>query len=308
MKLRTRTAATTGTAAALALIAAAPFARAQDKKEASPAPSASPAATQASPAPTEKSGATAPKAGASPAASPKPGSSASPTVTVSPSAPIPIAITVNAPPPPAPPVESGANNWAAGILGIGMLVVAGYFGLKYARQRGMTVSDTLKQMGVTMPQDGGGQQVPLKAVAPQPAPLPPLPSLADLPTVAVGPGQAAPGVASVAAAAPPAAPSYQTGAPRLVGIGGPVQGETFSLTGPFTIGRDAVNSLALAQDTGVSRRHARVEQMNGKWTLFDENSSNGSYINKQRVPGSLFLHPGDEIQIGNSRFRFEGQA
>ena len=169
----------------------------------------------------------------------------------------------------------------------------------------MTVADGLKKMGVEMPQDGVANTVPLKAAKPQAAPLPPLPSLSDLP--AAGPASGV-GVVVNTATGGVAAPTanYRTGEPRLVGIAGPAQGETFLLAEPFSIGRDDGNTLALTQDTTLSRRHARVEKQNGRWVVADDGSSNGTFVNGQRVPGTAFLHPGDEIQAGSVRFRFEG--
>ena len=204
-----------------------------------------------------------------------------------------INVTVAAPAPP----EPKSNNWAAGVVGLALLTGLGFFGLRYARQRGLTVPDALQKMGVEMPQDGAAQGArPLRPVAPQ---QPPLPSLADLPS-------AGPAIMT-ATSAPPitAAPAYR-GEPRLVGLEGAVAGVTLDLTEPFSIGRDAENALALTQDATVSRRHASVEPENGGWMVRDNGSSNGTYVNGVRLTGAQPLRPGDEIKIGSSRLRFEG--
>ena len=73
----------------------------------------------------------------------------------------------------------------------------------------------------------------------------------------------------------------------------------------MTFGRDAANSVSLANDTTVSRRHASLRTEGDGFIVTDEGSSNGIYVNGVRVSGSQPLRPGDEVQIGNTRFRFE---
>ncbi|GAB4457493.1 MAG: hypothetical protein OHK0029_17380 [Armatimonadaceae bacterium] len=206
----------------------------------------------------------------------------------------------------APPATPGTtNDWLPGVIGIILLGTGLFYGIRYAREKGITVADVLKRMGMEMPQDGAGTTVPLKAAKPEPAPLPPLPSLTDLAaagaasragvTMAVASGGVATGNAN-----------YRTGTPRLVGISGSVQSETFPLTDTLTIGRETDNSLSLTQDTGVSRYHARLERQNGGWVVADLGSSNGTFVNGAKISGTHPLQPGDEIHVGSSRFRFEG--
>lgn len=57
----------------------------------------------------------------------------------------------------------------------------------------------------------------------------------------------------------------------------------------------------------ISRVHARIELVNGVCRLFDEGSSNGTYVNGQRVHRSRKLRIGDVIRIGDREFRFAGQ-
>jgi hypothetical protein len=202
----------------------------------------------------------------------------------------------------APPSDSsGANNFLPGVIGIGLLVAAGIYGLRWAKNRGMTVAGSLKQIGVEMPQDGQGTAV--SHLKPSPPPPPPLPSLAELPSAGAA---STAGVAASGGSASNGAAA--TGKPRLVGLAGVVSGETFPLDEAFSVGREEGNSLALTQDTTVSRRHARVEPLNGGWAVVDAGSSNGTYVNGTRVSNAQPLSPGDEIQMGSVRFRFEGRG
>jgi S1-C subfamily serine protease len=67
----------------------------------------------------------------------------------------------------------------------------------------------------------------------------------------------------------------------------------------FTIGRDAACDLTLA-DGKASRRHAALRVLpDGRATLYDLGSSNGTFVNGQRVQ-SVLLAGGEQIQIGDT--------
>ncbi|HPO73690.1 MAG TPA: FHA domain-containing protein, partial [Armatimonadota bacterium] len=102
----------------------------------------------------------------------------------------------------------------------------------------------------------------------------------------------------------PAAP-VSTGAPRLVVVQGPALGSSVTLgDASVVIGRAAEADLSLLQDNTVSRRHASVVPQDGGYLIRDEGSSNGTFVNGQRVTERL-LQLGDEIQVGSTRIRFE---
>ncbi|BAZ38358.1 FHA domain-containing protein [Calothrix sp. NIES-4101] len=86
------------------------------------------------------------------------------------------------------------------------------------------------------------------------------------------------------------------------------QGETQTLKQPqkiWTIGRDRASGIHLT-DTYVSRRHAAIQYLDAEqsFCLIDFNSTNGSYINGERVFQSVKLKDGDEIRLGNVVFYF----
>jgi FhaA, N-terminal domain/FHA domain len=71
-----------------------------------------------------------------------------------------------------------------------------------------------------------------------------------------------------------------------------------------TLGRSRQCDVML-DDPNVSRTHAEVRPRGGSWVLSDLGSTNGSRLNGSRVKGSEVLKPGDEIELGTSRIKFE---
>jgi hypothetical protein len=76
---------------------------------------------------------------------------------------------------------------------------------------------------------------------------------------------------------------------------------------PVTLGRAAGNDLSLASDGTVSGRHAIVERQENGWTIRDLHSSNGTYVNGQRLDGPRLLRPGDLVTLGKERVAFRIQ-
>jgi len=92
--------------------------------------------------------------------------------------------------------------------------------------------------------------------------------------------------------------------PRLVAIEGPLCGRTFYLDEPaFSIGRLVSNDICL-EDPLVSRKHCVIRTEAEHYVIQDLNSTNGTYINSERVNAAL-LKEGSLIGIGASRFLFE---
>jgi putative serine protease PepD len=77
-------------------------------------------------------------------------------------------------------------------------------------------------------------------------------------------------------------------------------GKTVPVEGTeFTIGREAGVDLVLA-DGKASRRHAALRALpDGRATLYDLGSSNGTFVNGQRIQSTL-LQGGEQIQIGDT--------
>ena len=91
--------------------------------------------------------------------------------------------------------------------------------------------------------------------------------------------------------------------PRLVAIEGPLYGRSFYLHEPaLSIGRLVSNDICL-EDPFVSRKHCVIRTENEHFVIQDLNSSNGTFINGERVDAGL-LKEGSLIGIGSSLFLF----
>jgi len=72
----------------------------------------------------------------------------------------------------------------------------------------------------------------------------------------------------------------------------------------ITIGRLPENDLVLS-DPQVAGRHARIASMEGRWVIFDQDTTAGTYVNRQRVHVSD-LKDGDEILIATHKVFLDG--
>jgi len=78
----------------------------------------------------------------------------------------------------------------------------------------------------------------------------------------------------------------------------------FALSTPVTIiGRSPSCDIDL-DHTSVSRKHARIEEVNGAFTVLDLGSRNGTKVNGIDLPQSQ-LQPGDVLFIGEVQLRFD---
>jgi hypothetical protein len=81
---------------------------------------------------------------------------------------------------------------------------------------------------------------------------------------------------------------------------GPRAGQAFDLNKPvITIGREAGNDVVL-EDPQVSRHHARLTLQAGGYVVEDLGSTNGTFINEQRVMGPRPANPGDQLRLGDN--------
>ncbi len=89
----------------------------------------------------------------------------------------------------------------------------------------------------------------------------------------------------------------------VVRAGGGRAGEHFPLRGQrTTIGRSPDCDIFL-DDVTVSRRHAVIVRAGDRFSIEDQGSLNGTFLNRRRVESAV-LDDGDELQIGKYRLVF----
>jgi pSer/pThr/pTyr-binding forkhead associated (FHA) protein len=90
------------------------------------------------------------------------------------------------------------------------------------------------------------------------------------------------------------------GTPQLRITAGRQQGTVINLDptqSRWTIGSDPDRDIML-DDPGVSRQHAEISSVNGRWKLVDQMSANGTFVNDERAV-TAFLASGDRIRFGS---------
>ena len=90
------------------------------------------------------------------------------------------------------------------------------------------------------------------------------------------------------------------GPKHLVVTAGPLSGTRITLgEQAILIGRADDSTLVLTDDF-ASSRHARLTNRGGQWYVEDLGSTNGTYLDQQRVQGPLLVGSGQPIRIGQT--------
>ena len=142
----------------------------------------------------------------------------------------------------------------------------------------------------------GADLPPVFAEAPPAAPSGPAPACAPMPaTSAFRPGADLPPVFSDAPTPPPT--PAPVAAPDVLCLRG-AAGE-FTLTeGTHVVGRQEGVSIFIS-DRQVSRNHAVVTVQNGRVTIEDRASANGTFVNGERLSSPRVLKVGDQLKFGD---------
>jgi hypothetical protein len=97
--------------------------------------------------------------------------------------------------------------------------------------------------------------------------------------------------------------------PLLRVVAGPTAGREIGLDEDFVVGRGESGLGKLGGDTEISRRHAQFRRLDdGRITVEDLGSTNGTLVNGQRISGPHVLAPGDRITLGKTTFELSGDA
>jgi hypothetical protein len=192
------------------------------------------------------------------------------------------------------PVERGGMGFlgrlVSFILALGVAVLLVYFGIKWMKSNQDQVQAKLSSLGVEIP--GQNQEPPGDAHVPRAPIAPPPPEKIMLDDAAPTP-----------LSAPVSMGTATITEPRLVSE----DGSQIPLDeGSMSVGRDAGMGLSLLNESTVSRQHAELIRTGQTVVLKDLGSTNGTFVNGQKVDGEVELRPGDKVQFGAVRFRFEG--
>jgi pSer/pThr/pTyr-binding forkhead associated (FHA) protein len=104
---------------------------------------------------------------------------------------------------------------------------------------------------------------------------------------------------------PPAAAGSDRGAPSparpsmLTVQSDGQRSRSVRLDGSTTIGRSVECELRL-DDTYVSQQHARIFDRGGNWYVEDLGSTNGTFVNDQKLVAPAMLTPGDKVRVGQT--------
>jgi hypothetical protein len=85
--------------------------------------------------------------------------------------------------------------------------------------------------------------------------------------------------------------------------GGLNEGVSFTVNGGVTIGRSPQTDIPI-EDRFASGRHARIYERDGFSYVEDMGSTNGTYLNGNRLDSPELLQTEDRIRIGDTEFRY----
>lgn|SRR5690625_198154 len=110
----------------------------------------------------------------------------------------------------------------------------------------------------------------------------------------------APRRAGAAGSSPAAAPAATSSLRRITVTGGPLKGTEIPLgTTTVLVGRISNATLRLDDDY-TSTRHARIFPKGGQWWVEDLGSTNGTYVQNEKISQPVRLDPGVQVRIGRS--------
>jgi len=91
--------------------------------------------------------------------------------------------------------------------------------------------------------------------------------------------------------------------------GGNAAGQDITLEQELVIGRSTPGLGSLGGDSEISRVHARVfHDPSGRLVVEDLGSTNGTFVNGNRISGQQTLNAGDELRVGQTTMSVEGGA
>lgn len=170
---------------------------------------------------------------------------------------------------------SVATSVAMFLIALAVALAFLYFGLRWVSKNEDQTRAALSKVGITAPDP--------PADGPDPIDPPPAPVIAAPPQPIV------------------LTPVVPTGSWRLVDM----NGTSFDLVdGANLVSRES-GQIVIAGDPTVSRRHAEVVRSGSVISVRDLGSTNGTFVNGNRVLTEQSLQPGDLVRFGAASMRLE---
>jgi hypothetical protein len=94
-------------------------------------------------------------------------------------------------------------------------------------------------------------------------------------------------------------PEMPAGPSSVVVYADGVKPRTVPLTASTVVGRAPECDL-LVDDTYASQQHARIFGKSGSWYVEDLGSTNGTFVNDQKLAAPAMVQPGDRIRVGTT--------
>ena len=79
-----------------------------------------------------------------------------------------------------------------------------------------------------------------------------------------------------------------------------LRGQRFVLSSTLSIGRSEENEICVNEDTFASQHHARIEKRDDAVWVVDLASTNGTFVNGQRVTTDKSMRKSDRLQVGST--------
>src|SRR5437763_414209 len=146
---------------------------------------------------------------------------------------------------------------------------------------------------------------PTPSPAPPPAPAPPAAPPSQPAAPPAGAGERLKHTLHGVDAVPRPAPAGSPPLASLLVKSGSLKNQRFPVRTPvFNIGRADYNDIVLP-DPSVSTAHAKLQRREGVWVVVDLDSTNGTFVDGERVKGESPLAPGALLRLGDMQLVFE---